>query len=277
MSEILIFGGGQVSQGLQRALHGTDHAVHVVTSDTMDYEDSGMLWDYMEKIQPHFVINTVAFTDVAGAEKRSNQIKCTNLNTLLPIILQSHCRHLGAEFIHFSTNFVFDGRAKVPYTEKDETHPLQFYGKTKEGADILLNTCKRRKVKIFRLACVYSNHGKSFVSQIEDRMTDEYALDVVNDQIMTPTHSDWIGEIVVKCLDTPAYGLYNLVPDGYCSYADFARKIVDGRCQINPISSFHYAAAVQRPLYGVLDNSKIKATFGLEFPTWERVYDTYKF
>ena len=277
MSDILIFGGGQVSQGLQRALHDTDHSVRVVTSDTIDYADPGALWDYMSKVKPHFVINAVAFTDVAGAEKVSQQIKCTNLNTLLPLILQSHCRQLGAEFIHFSTYFVFDGNAKRPYTEDSPTKPLQFYGKSKEAADMLLATCKRRKVKVFRLSCVYSNHGKSFVTQIEDRMTDQYSIDVVSDQIMTPTHSDWIGEIVVRCLMTPAYGLFNLVPDGHCSYADFARKIVDGRCQINPISSFHYATPVQRPLYGVMDNSKIKATFQLSFPTWEQVYDQYKF
>jgi dTDP-4-dehydrorhamnose reductase len=277
MSDILIFGGGQVSQGLQRALHDTDHSVRVVTSDTIDYSDSGALWDYMSKVKPQIVINAVAFTDVAGAEKRSNQIKCTNLNTLLPLILQSHCRNLGAEFVHFSTNFVFDGETRTPYTEDATTNPLQFYGKTKEAADILLGTCKRRKVKIFRLACVYSNHGKSFVTQIEDRMTDQYSIDVVSDQIMTPTHSDWIGEIVVKCLDKPSYGIFNLVPDGHCSYADFAKKIVDGRCQINPITSFHFATSVQRPLYAVLDNSKIKTTFELEFPTWEQVYDRYKF
>jgi len=275
MSNILILGGGHVSQGLQRALHDTDHSVHVVTSDTIDYSDSMALHDYMNKVLPDVVINAVAFTDVAGAEKTSNQLKCTALNTLLPLILQGLCRQHKCEFIHFSTYFVFDGKSKTPYKEDSPTNPLQFYGKTKDGADILLG--KKRRTKIFRLGAVYSNHGKSFVAQIEDRMMDQYSIDVVSDQIMTPTHADWIGEIVVQCLEKPAYGLYNLCPDGYCSYADFARKIVDGRCEINPISSFHYAATVQRPLYGVMDNTKIKQTFELEFPTWEQVYDRYKF
>lgn len=275
MSDILIFGGGHVSRGLQRALHDTAHSVRVITSDTIEYSDSMALHDYMRKVLPDIVINTVAFTDVAGAEKTENQLKCTTLNTLLPLVLQGLCRQHGCEFIHFSTYFVFDGRSKTPYKEDSQTGPLQFYGKTKDGADALLGN--RRKTKTFRLGAVYSNHGKSFVTQIEDLMTDQHTIDVVSDQFMTPTHADWIGEVVVQCLEKPAYGFYNLCPDGYCSYADFARKIVDGRCEINPISSFHYASAVKRPLYGVLDNSKIKATFGLTFPTWEQVYDQYKF
>lgn len=275
MSNILIFGGGHVSQGLQRALHDTDHSVHVITSDTIDYTDSMALHEHMNKVLPDVVINAVAFTDVAGAEKTKNQLKCTSLNTVLPMTLQGLCRQRKCEFIHFSTYFVFDGTAKTPYTEESPTNPLQFYGKTKDGADTLLGKRDRRRTKIFRLGAVYSNRGKSFASQIEYQMMDQHSIDVVTDQIMTPTNAHWIGEIVVQCLDKPAYGLYNLCPDGYCSYADFARKIVDGRCTINPITSFHYASAVQRPLYGVLDNTKIKQTFGLKFPTWEQVFDCY--
>lgn len=277
MSNILIFGGGQVSQGIQRALHDTAHEVHCVTSDTIDYDDFDAIRKYIvEKIKPDVVINTVAYTDVPGAEWELRKIKVQSLNVIFPIMASIWTNNIHSEFIHFSTNFVFDGKATEPYTEDSPTNPLQYYGVTKNRADTILNY--RERTKIFRLAAVYSNHGRSFASQIEDQMTEVHTIDVVDDQIMQPSHSDWIGEVVVKTLAKPYYGLYNLVPDGHCSYADWAEKIVEGRCNINRISSDHMIhQQVQRPLYGVMDNSKIKTTFGLTFPTWEQVYDQYKY
>lgn len=286
---ILIFGGGHVSQGIQKALHDTHHEVHCITSDTIDYTDFGAIRDYIvKKIYPDIVINTVAFTDVPGAELKDKKADVQELNVIFPVMASIWTQNIHAEFIHFSTNFVFDGKSDELYDEYALTNPLQYYGVTKNRADIILSY--REQTKVFRLAGVYSNQGFSFASQMKQKFMDiknglpswHNSIDVVEDQFVQPSHADWIGEVVVETLDKPYYGMYNLVPDGYCSYADWAEHMLDrtdkawAKTKINRISSDAlYSQQVARPKRALLDNSRIKETFGLTFPTWQEVYDRY--
>lgn len=286
---ILIFGGGHVSQGIQKALHDTHHEVHCITSDTIDYMDFAAIRDYIvRKIYPDIVINTVAYTDVPGAELRDRKAKVQELNVIFPVMASIWTQNIHAEFVHFSTNFVFDGKSNEPYDEYALTNPLNYYGITKNRADIILSY--REQTKVFRLAGVYSNQGFSFASQMKSKFMDikkglpswHNSIDVVEDQFVQPSHADWIGEVVVQCLDKPYYGMYNLVPDGYCSYADWAEHMLDrtdkawAKTKINRIvSDALIAQQVARPKRAILDNSRIKETFGLTFPTWEEVYDRY--
>jgi len=286
---ILIFGGGHVSQGIQKALHDTHHEVHCVTSDTIDYDDFAAIREYIvRKIYPDIVINTVAFTDVPGAELESNHAKCQSLNLIFPVMSNIWTQNIHAEYVHFSSNFVFDGKSENLYDEYAPTNPLQYYGMTKNRADIILGY--REQTKIFRLAGVYSNQGHSFASQMKKKFTDVHmglpswhnAIDVVEDQYVQPSHADWIGEVVVDCLDKPYYGMYNLVPDGHCSFADWAEHMLDrtdktwAKTKINRIRSDAFRhQQVARPLRAILDNTRIKETFDLTFPTWDEVYDRY--
>ena len=214
MSNILIFGGGHVSQGIQRALHDTHHEVHCITSDTIDYTDFAAIRDYIvKKIYPDIVINTVAFTDVPGAELEAKKAMVQELNVIFPVMSNIWANNIHAEYIHFSTNFVFDGKSNELYNEEALTNPLQYYGITKNRADIILSY--RERTKIFRLAGVYSNQGFSFASQIKKKFTDVHmglpswhnSIDVVEDQFVQPSHADWIGEVVVQCLDKLRQGL----------------------------------------------------------------------
>jgi len=286
---ILIFGGGHVSQGIQKALHDTHHEVHCITSDTIDYMDFAAIRDYIvKKIYPDIVINTVAFTDVPGANLSDMKARVQELNVIFPVMASIWTQNIHAEFVHFSTNFVFDGKSNEPYDEYALTNPLNYYGITKNRADIILSY--REQTKVFRLAGVYSNQGFSFASQMKTKFTDmkmglpswHNSIDVVEDQFVQPSHADWIGEVVVQCLDKPYYGMYNLVPDGYCSYADWAEHMLDrtdktwAKTKINRIvSDALMAQQVARPKRAILDNTRIKETFGLTFPTWEEVYDRY--
>jgi dTDP-4-dehydrorhamnose reductase len=286
---ILIFGGGHVSQGIQKALHDTNHEVHCITSDTIDYSDFAAIRDYIvKKIYPDIVINTVAYTDVPGAELRDKKALVQELNVIFPVMASIWTNNIHAEFVHFSTNFVFDGKSNELYDEYALTNPLNYYGITKNRADIILSY--RPLTKIFRLAGVYSNQGFSFASQMKTKFMDikkglpswHNSIDVVEDQFVQPSHADWIGEVVVQCLDKPYYGMYNLVPDGYCSYADWAEHMLDrtdkawAKTKINRIvSDALMAQQVARPKRAILDNTRIKETFGLTFPTWQEVYDRY--
>ena len=286
---ILIFGGGHVSQGIQKALHDTHHEVHCITSDTIDYMDFAAIRDYIvKKIYPDIVINTVAFTDVPGANLSDMKARVQELNVIFPVMASIWTQNIHAEFVHFSTNFVFDGKSNEPYDEYALTNPLNYYGITKNRADIILSY--REQTKVFRLAGVYSNQGYSFASQMKSKFMDmkmglpswHNNIDVVEDQFVQPSHADWIGEVVVQCLNKPYYGMYNLVPDGYCSYADWAEHMLDRRdntwakTKINRIvSDALIAQQVARPKRAILDNTRIKETFGLTFPTWEEVYDRY--
>ena len=136
---------------------------------------------------------------------------------------------------------------------------------------------EKEKTKIYRVQAVYSNHNSNFYKTINQHSNTKPVLNVVDDQITCPTPAYWIAEMVVETLDRPEYGMFNLVPDGHCSFADFAEVIANGRCSINRIQTNGYPSKVERPKNSILDNAKFKKTFGYSsFPHWKEIFEKYK-
>jgi len=273
MSRVVIIGCGQIGKAFLDYLPRKEGEAWARSN--IDYLDNNVLFNRLKETKPDIVINTAAYTDVDRAQKTTEYKNVLALNALLPMMLAQYGQILGYKLIHFSTAYVFDGMKKTPYVESDPTNPINVYGNTKEIGEMLIR--KKNNVKIFRVQAVYSNHGNCFPNTMERLMGEQHTIDVVGDQITVPTHAEWIAETVIPIMESDKHGLWHLCPNGSVSYADFAKKVVDGRCHINPISSYHYATPAKRPLNTVLDNSKIKADFGLSIPSWERVYDVYKF
>jgi len=218
------------------------------------------------------VINCAAYTAVDKAEDEPEKA------ILLNVTAAGYLARLTSEFdmtlIHISTDFIFDGNKNFPYTEEDKPEPLSIYAKTKfNGENEVLTNAK--KAVIFRTSWLYSEFGHNFVKTIIRLATERDELNVVDDQIGTPTYASDLAEVILKLLPkllkTRGTTIYHYSNDGKASWYDFAKEIVKLhylKCRVNPIETKDYPLPAQRPKYSLMDKSKIINTFGIKIPEW---------
>lgn len=221
------------------------------------------------------IINCAAYNDVNGAE--SNFDEAVRLNvTAVASLAECAARH-DIYLIHFSSDYVFNGKKKSPYHESDRAFPISAYGKTKFAGEIAIKKSGAKSI-IIRTAWLYSQFGNNFVKKMIQIGLDEYDADVVADCFGSPTSAKELAEAVfhiIPQLDaTPRYGeVFHYSSEGVCSWAEFAEKIMKLKqldCTINPLLSEAYPAAAKRPAYSVLDKTLIKTVFGVKTYHWEK-------
>lgn len=221
------------------------------------------------------IINCAAYNDVNGAE--SNFDEAVRLNvTAVASLAECAARH-DIYLIHFSSDYVFNGKKKSPYHESDRAFPISAYGKTKLAGEIAIKKSGAKSI-IIRTAWLYSQFGNNFVKKMIQIGLDEYDADVVADCFGSPTSAKELAEAVfhiIPQLDaTPRYGeVFHYSSEGVCSWAEFAEKIMKLKqldCTINPLLSEAYPAVVKRPAYSVLDKTLIKTVFGVKTYHWEK-------
>ena len=246
MSEkILIIGHGQLGKEFEKFFSILPcFSVSVLKRSEFDYTNFTLLKNRLLSEKPDYVINCAAFTNVDSAETKDSLV--VTLNTMLPFMLGQYSDIMGFKLIHFSTDYVFDGKKDGVYTEEDTPRPLNYYGITKDDGDVLLE--KRKNVLILRVSCVYSPEA-GFYKKIRDIAKSQGSVKVVNDQFTVPTSVNYIVRNVAYNLHAPINGLYNLVPNGRASYADFACKILaDTTAKVIPVSTKEYSGMVKQPL-----------------------------
>lgn len=268
---------GQLGKAFREALKGSGAEVFALSRRDMNYYDVEDIHRVFSEIQPDYVINCAAFTDVNGAEEAREE--ALFMNAQFPFTLMMFCGMWGAELTHFSTDYVYNGTSTTPYKEDDNTFPLNQYGYTKElGDKLLLNMLfqKNNNTKVFRVQAIYSKEGKNFYNTMKRLAKEKDEVSVVCDQITVPTHASWIAQQVVMTIPIKKYGLWNLCPDGSATFAEFASVIMGHDCEVKPVLSEELPSTVTRPKYSVLDNSKFKADFGNQnFAHWKDLYRLY--
>ena len=218
----------------------------------------------------NLIINCAAYTDVEKAE--DNKDLCTRINAEAPRHLaQSASRH-GAGLIHISTDYVFDGHSCLPYREEHPCSPQSVYGETKALGERYIAESGCNAI-IIRTAWLYSEFGKNFVKTMLRLGRERDCLNVVFDQIGTPTYALDLAKAILKIKDsTFVPDIYHFSNEGVCSWYDFTTEIfrqADIRsCKVRPVHTHEYPTKAARPCYSVLDKTKIKDTFGLEIPHW---------
>ena len=181
--------------------------------------------------------------------------------------------------VHVSTDYVFDGKGCIPYTEEMPTCPQSAYGRTKLEGEHLLMEALGDDAVILRTAWLYSPYGKNFVKTMLQLGKDKPALKVVFDQVGTPTYAGNLAAVIYRIAMEMACGdfrkvdngIYNFTDEGVCSWYDFATAITElsnSDCKVLPCHSDEFPSKVKRPSYSVLDKSKIKQRFQLEIPHW---------
>ena len=221
-----------------------------------------------------FLINCAAYTAVDAAEQ--NQELAFKLNTTAVDMLVEMAGKYGFFLVQISTDYVFDGEKNRPYDEEDVPIPSSVYGKTKNDAERLILYSDVNAI-VIRTAWLYSTYGKNFVKSMIKYGTERDELNVVFDQVGTPTYAYDLADAILQILPQleampkPYTDLFHYTNEGVCSWYDFTQHILRHEnidCKVNPIRSDQYPTPATRPAFSVLDKSKIKNKFNITIPYW---------
>lgn len=270
---------GQVSTYLQRAFkHEKDIRLLVLGREQLDLSRPDTVCESLEAVEFDLLINPAAFTAVDLAEEQHEQSFAINRDAAAQLALV--CAKRKTPMIHYSTDYVFPGDATEPYVETDATGPTGIYGKSKlEGENAIFAT--GAQAIILRTAWVYSNIGKNFYKTMLGLSASRNELNVVNDQVGSPTYAGSIADATLKLslllleqgIRDDQFGVYHLTCLGQTHWADFAQALFKanaiGHMTVNGIPSSEYPTPAKRPEYSVLNCGKLVAQFGIALPNWK--------
>lgn len=270
---ILVTGAnGQLGQEL-RSLPKTDATYFFTDIKELDITQIESIQHFVSENQINVIINCAAYTNVSRAEEEID--KAELINTQAVANLANVAKNNNAVLIHISTDYVFGGNCvNTPIKEDATTNPLGVYGRTKlmGEEEIVKSGCK---YIIIRTAWLYSAYGNNFVKTILRLSKEKESLNVVCDQVGTPTYAGDLA-LVIKMIAESDFrhkqGVYHFSNEGAISWFDFAKAIVElsgSQCEINACNSTDFGDSVSRPNYSVLDKAKIKQTLGLSIPYWK--------
>lgn len=275
-SKILVTGAnGQLGSELKRLASDLFECTFVDLEE-MDLSDEQAIYRFFENRNFNFVINCAAYTAVDRAEEESALAYRVNADAVKSIA--TICLKKAIRLIHISTDYVFDGNGNQPIPGNAIPNPLSVYGKSKfQGESHVLNILNN--AYIIRTAWVYSSFGKNFVKTIVKLAKERDTLNVVYDQIGSPTYAKDLAAAIVKIIQaiesgkTDKPGIYHYTNEGVISWYDLAYFIIEYfglPCRVNAITTAEYKTLAVRPAFSVLDKRSIKSIFGIEIPHWHK-------
>lgn len=278
MANILVTGAnGQLGSELRKIGFTALDELFFTDVAELDITDYSAIECFVKENEIDTIINCAAYTAVDKAEDEPELAE--KINTQAAANLAKAASKGDCLLIHISTDYVFDGTGSEPYTEKSRPCPVSVYGKTKLAGEqaILKSGCFHM---IIRTAWLYSTFGNNFVKTILRVAGERPELNVVSDQVGSPTYAEDLARAIVAIMDNEEriehQGIYHFSNEGVCSWYDFATEIVrlGGKaCKVNPVTTAEYPTKTKRPAYSVLDKSKIKQTFGIEIPDWKNALE----
>ncbi|TNJ47267.1 dTDP-4-dehydrorhamnose reductase [Tamlana fucoidanivorans] len=240
-----------------------------VNRQDLDITDEQAVASYFKQNPFDYCINCAAYTAVDNAETEKEL--AFKINTEGPKYLALACKEHAVVLIHISTDFVFDGQQKTPYKESDIPNPLNVYGVTKlKGEDVIQQLLDN--YFIIRTSWLYSEYGHNFVKTMLRLAETRDEIDVVSDQIGTPTYAKDLAHVLLNIISRQQkhYGIYHYSNDGAMSWYDFARAILRGKhIKVTSIPSEMYKTGALRPSYSVLDTAKIQDKLKVDISDWE--------
>ena len=290
MRILLLGGNGQLGTELQRSLAplgaltiGTRNGqlADGTPCEAADFDVPDALAALVEGSGADVVVNAAAYTQVDKAEQEPDAAFRANAHA--PGALAQACALTGARLVHYSTDYVFDGRGARPYREGDPTAPLGVYGASKLAGEDAIRASDASHL-IFRTAWVYAAHGKNFLRTMLRLAADRDELRVVADQQGTPTPAALIADVTARILaQAPTQsGLWHLTAAGQTTWHGFAEAIFDraheqgliaSKPRVVPITTADYPTPAARPAYSVLDCTRLQQDFGIHLPDWREALD----
>ena len=271
--KILVTGAnGQLGNELNNHAINDENNYYFTDIDQLNLLDFDALSDKIIEVQPDIIINCAAYTAVDMAENDQEMAMAINVTAVKNI--GELAKKYNIKVVQVSTDYVYDGRSFLPYSEEDATNPISVYGYTKllGEKELIASGCD---AIIIRTSWLYSIYGNNFLKTITKLAQSRDEISIVFDQIGTPTYAGDLAKAIISIIPQlktiGGVEVYHFSNEGVCSWYDFAIEIVallNLNTKIYPIHSEEYPTTAQRPFYSVLDKSKIKNSFGLEIKHW---------
>lgn len=249
--------------------------VHAVDLEEIDITNIGSVNHCFDCCQPQLVINCAAFTDVDGCETKRNIAMAVNSDG--PGNLALACRVHHAKLVHISSDFVFDGQKKTPYLPDDPTGPLSVYGESKLAGEIAVRHTLSNHI-VLRTSWLFGKRGKNFVSTICRLAQEQGFLEVVTDQVGSPTYAVDLADAILHLVHAEANGIFHFCNHGSCSWYEFACEIVrqsNLTVEVRPVRSDRFARPATRPAWSVMDTSRYQQSTGQSIRPWQAALTDY--
>jgi dTDP-4-dehydrorhamnose reductase len=283
MNGILLTGAqGQLGWEVARRIRTAGLSCHALSKEELNVTARDAVSRAVDFIQPSVVINTASYTNVDRAESEIRDAFAVNRSGAAN--LARACAGANIPLIHFSTDYVFDGAKRTPYTENDAVSPIGVYGKSKlAGEDAIQDCCS--KYVILRTAWLYGLHGQNFVKTILKLSSERGTIRVVDDQRGSPTFAGDLAEAILtltRRLETTrwpdnGFGTFNCAGQGTATWCEFARAIFEYAApklgpmpKVEAISTADYPTTAKRPAYSVLDCNRLADVHGIVMRPWKR-------
>jgi len=279
--KILVTGkNGQLGKSINKVILDSQplHKFLFIGKDELDFSNSENISNYFTKNNFDGIINCAAYTNVEKAEleiELANEVNYKSVEELAKI-----SKKLKMKLIHISTDYVFDGKVSNSYLEVDSTNPVNVYGRTKLAGEMAIIEIMKSNALVIRTSWLYSEFGNNFVNTILKLSKKKKSINVIGDQFSSPTFATDLAKAILLIINGPIFAqdqhetkLYHYSNEGECSWASFAKKIVElsnNNCEVKDILSSDYDAMANRPQKTTLNKARITEEFNLKIPHWKK-------
>lgn len=286
--KVLVTGiNGQLGYDVLKELNKRNHESIGVDRSEMDLTKPNEIRSCIEKIMPDAIIHCAAYTAVDLAE--DNAELCRQVNAYAVRDIAICAKNIDIPMIYISTDYVFDGLKGIEnnieinredyldYLETDETSPQNIYGRTKLEGELYVQEILE-KYYIVRISWVFGENGNNFIDTMLRLSKDRDSLNVINDQIGSPTYTKDLASLLVDMIETDKYGVYHATNEGFCSWYDFAKEIFNIAnidINVNPISTKEYITKAKRPLNSKMSKRKLLDNGFKELRNWKEALNDY--
>jgi len=277
-NKVLVTGcNGQLGIALQQ-IKPPDVEMLALDRSKLDITNFKQVKDVVEQFKPDWIINAAAYTAVDKAESESKNAFLINRDGAEN--LARAAESCGARMVQVSTDYVFDGNQGRPYKAEDPVNPINVYGESKLGGEIAVREILGNESLILRTAWVYAFHGKNFLTTMLRLMQEREKLDVVEDQIGTPTSAYTLADAIFSAIKNEVTGTHHWTDAGVASWYDFANAIyelgttagiLESACRLAPILSEAYPTPAKRPVCSLLDKQSFRKAIGEDGQQWRLV------
>lgn len=275
--KILITGvNGQLGYDLSRVLRDDNHEIIGTTREIMDITDFTKVREVITRIEPDMVIHCAAYTAVDKAEMEVDI--CEKVNVSATENLAKLCGEKDIKFVYFSTDYVFNGEGYDFFEPKDKiTTQMNVYGRTKYEGELAVQKYINKSF-IIRISWVFGINGNNFVKTMIKLGQERKSINVINDQIGSPTYTYDLAQLVKVMIKSDKYGIYHATNEGVCSWYEFALEIfkkLNIKIDVNPVSSDEYNSVAKRPKNSRLSKEKLIKSGFEKLPTWQDAIERY--
>ena len=251
------------------------HTAVAVDIEEMDITDAVSVERVITEAEVEAVIHCAAYTAVDAAE--DNVEICRRVNAEGTKNIAKVCKKLDLKMIYISTDYVFDGEGERPWEPDDERHPLNVYGQTKYEGELAVEKYLE-KYFIVRIAWVFGVNGKNFIKTMLKLSETHEELNVVDDQVGSPTYTYDLAVLLVDMVESDKYGRYHATNEGLCTWYEFAKEIfrqAGVEVKVNPVTSDMFPAKAKRPKNSRMSKEKLDANGFHRLPTWQDALERY--